>query len=463
MLLAISAAALPMFMASLDNLVITFALPAIQGDLDASVIQLQWFINAYTIAFATFMLPMAALGDRAGRRRVFCAGIILFTLASICAALAATPSALIAARAVQGVGAAAIVPLSLTLLATAVPENKRAIAIGIWGGINGLGVASGPIIGGAVVEGFHWAGIFWLNVPISVGALWLVSRGLQESHGARRPLDIIGVLSATLFALPLVWAVVEGNTRGWTSPQILGAFALATAALIVFGMHENRSPVAFLPLHLFRDRNFTAANVSGFLFSAGVFGAVFLLSQFLQISMGYSPLAAGLRAAPWTLAPMVIAPLSGLLVNRIGVRPVLAAGLALQTLALVWIASTQTTDVGYGDIVLPMLLAGIGMGMTFAPLSTAVLIGRSPAQTGVASGTNNMLRELGIAVGIALATVIFTSAGAYLPGQPFRDGLVPALLACAALTGAAALVALLLPGRTVRAAPVEPESLAMRN
>lgn len=453
LILVCVAASLPMFMAALDNLVMTFALPVIKEDLGATVEQLQWFVNAYSIAFATLMLPLAALGDRLGRRRVFVAGVALFTAASALAATATTADALIAARGIQGIGAAAIVPLSLTIVSTAASPRLRPIAIGVWGGVNGLGIAAGPIIGGAVVEGFAWPGIFWLNVPIGLLTLAFVPFAVPASWGRRLPFDSVGSLLAVAFVLPLIWAIIEGEDQGWSSGPVIGAFTLSAVSLATFLLHEHRSPGAFLPLGFFRERPFALANLAGLLFSAGVFGAIFLLSQYLQVGMGYGALEAGLRAAPWTFAPMVAAPLSGFAVRRVGTGPVLAIGLALQTVAVAWIVAVSNASAVYGDVVVPMLLAGIGMGLTLAPLANAVLIGRSEVEHGVAASVNGTLRQLGVAIGIALVTAIFMRNGEYLPGQPFVDGMRPALIACAALTGGATVAALGLLRRFGAAAP----------
>lgn len=441
----VAAASVPMFMAALDNLVMTFALPVIGGEMDASLTELQWFVNSYTLVFATLMMPMAALGDRFGRRRVFLAGIVVFTAASAGAALCSTPSALIAARAIQGIGAAAIVPLSLTILSVAVPPGRRALAIGIWGGVNGLGIAVGPVIGGAVVSGLNWSAIFWLNVPIGVLAFVLGCWFVRESFGRQSRLDVWGVLLAVVFVLPLVWAVVEGPERGWTDSGIVGGFGIAAIGLVGFLIRERVSSAAFLPLRLFRGRTFTLANLAAFLFSAGVFGAIFLLSQFLQVSMGYGALEAGLRAMPWTLAPMVVAPLAGIIVGRVGVRNVLTVGMVLQTLALGSMLGVVTEDVSYPALIVPMLLAGVGMGLSFSPLSTAVLLGQDERDHGVASGVNNTLRQLGIAVGIAVSTAIFASSGDYFPGQTFVNGLQPALVVSTAILAVATVCVAVLP------------------
>ncbi|MGB3369649.1 MAG: DHA2 family efflux MFS transporter permease subunit, partial [Rhodococcus sp. (in: high G+C Gram-positive bacteria)] len=326
----IVAASLPMFMATLDNLVMTSALPVIQADLSASVGELQWFLNAYTLSFATLMLAAATLGDRWGRRNVFLGGIAIFTLASIASALATTPAMLIAARAIQGAGAAAIMPLSLTLLAGVVPAAKRALAIGIWGGVSGLGVALGPVVGGAVVDGISWEAIFWINVPVALIAVPLALVALKESFGRKQPLDYLGIVLAGASVFLLVWAVVHGNDDGWTSGSVLLSFLVSALALVGFVVRQRRGAFPVVPLRLFRSRSFSIANIIGVTFTLGMFGAVFLLSQYLQIVMGYSPFQAGLRTLPWTAAPMIVAPLAGLLAPRLGLRALLVGGLTLQ-------------------------------------------------------------------------------------------------------------------------------------
>src|SRR6478609_8989311 len=332
--LAIVAASLPMFMATLDNLVVTSALPVIARDLSASIEELQWVVNAYTLSFATLMLMAVGLGDRFGRRTVFVGGIVVFTLASAAAALSTEPWMLIAARAVQGVGAAALLPLSLTLLAGSVSERLRPAAIGIWGGISGLGVALGPLIGGAVVEGWNWQAIFWLNVPLGVIALPLVLLALPNSFGARLRSDIVGLLLAAPGVFGLVYGIVRGNDAGWDSAEVLVSLVAGGALLIAFVLWEARAASPLLPLRLFRDRSFTVANLVGMTFSFGIFGAIFILIQFLQVVQGHTPLEAGVMTMPWTLAPMVVAPLTGLLSSRTGTRLPVVVGLTLMAVAM---------------------------------------------------------------------------------------------------------------------------------
>ncbi len=445
--LTLLAVSLPMFMATLDNLVMTSALPVINVDLHASVSQLEWFMNAYTLAFATLMLAAAGVGDRWGRRRVFVGGIALFTAGSVASALSSTPVSLIVGRAVQGVGAAAILPLSLALLAGAVPEARRALAIGIWGGVSGLGVALGPVIGGAIVDGISWQAIFWINLPVALIAVPLVFAALDETRSMRVRLDPGGVLLAGAAVFLLVWGIVHGNDYGWTAPGVvlpLAAAALLTGAFVAW---ELRATQPVMPMRLFRSRNFTLANVIAVAFSLGMLGAVFLLVQYLQVVMGYSPLEAGLRTLPWTGAPMIVAPLAGVLAPRLGLRTLLVAGMVAQAGSLAWMAALLGPGMAYGSLVAPMVLAGVGMGLTFAPVATAVLVDVPDADHAAASSANSTLREVGVALGIAVLTAVFLGAGGTISPAGFDGALQPALLVGAASVAAGAVAALLLPGR----------------
>ncbi|MCR6689662.1 DHA2 family efflux MFS transporter permease subunit [Cellulomonas sp.] len=449
---ALLAASLPMFMATLDNLVMTTALPVLRTELDASLQELQWMVNAYTLSFASLMIAAATLGDRLGRRRVFVGGIALFALASVASALAGSPEQLIAARTLQGVGAAAVMPLSLTLLAAAVPPARRAMAIGIWGAVSGVGVALGPVIGGAVVEGISWQAIFWINVPVAVVAVPLVLRALPESRGRRQRIDVPGLLLAGSGVLAVVWAVVNGNDHGWGSGRVVGALVAGAVLLVGFLRREAGTDHPLVPLHLFRVRSFSVANGSAFLFSVGVFGTVFVLSQYLQVAMGYSPLEAGLRTLPWTAAPMLVAPVAGLLAPRLGVRPLLTTGLALQAVGLAWMAAVVSQTSGYADIVPGLALAGIGMGLTFAPAATAVLADMAPDDHGTASSVNATLREVGGAIGVAVIVAVFQAADGTLTPDGYVQGLQPAAFVGAATVGVGALVAALMPRATGRLA-----------
>lgn len=452
--LAVLATGLPMFMATLDNLVMTNALPAIRLDLGADIEELQWFMNAYTLAFASFILMAVALGDRLGRRTLFVVGIAVFTLASAAAALSTDPTQLIIARAVQGVGGAAIMPLSLALLAGSVSESRRPLAIGIWGGISGIAVATGPLVGGAVVDGWDWTAIFWINVPIGFIAIPLALLLLPNAFGEKLRADVVGLLLAGVGVLGLVWGIVRGNDAGWDSAEVLLGLIGGGLLLVAFVIWESRVKAPLLPLRLFRDRSFSIANVVGLGFGFGMFGSVFILIQFLQIVQGHTALEAGVMTMPWTLAPMVVAPLAGIFAPRVGTRILIVAGLVLQSVALFWLAAVMTADVPYGELVGAFVTAGIGMGLVFAPVSTAVLARITPLDTAKASGANSTIREIGIALGIAVLTAVFTGAGGELTPTGYVDAAIPAVLTGAAVVAATAVVALLLPaGRLARPRP----------
>ncbi len=444
---AFAITSLALFMAALDNLVVTTALPVIRRDLGASLTDLEWIVNAYTLTFAVLLLTGAALGDRFGRRRVFIAGLTLFTLGSAMAALAPDSTALIAARAFQGVGGAIVTPLTLTILAAAVPPERRGLALGGWGAVGGLAVAVGPLVGGAIVEGVSWQWIFWLNVPLGLIAIPLAWLRLDESFGPPASLDLpgLGLASAGLFAL--VWGLIHGNGDGWTSPSILAALVSGAVLLALFVAWEARAREPMVPLRLFASRTFSAVNGVSFLMTFGVFGSVFLLAQFFQVVQGYSPFQAGLRTLPWTGMPLLVAPIAGVLVGRIGGRPLLTAGMALMAAGLGWLALTVSPSVAYVELVPGFVLAGIGMGLFFAPTASVVLSAVRRDQEGKASGVNNTIREIGGVFGVAILASVFTANGSYASPTQFVDGLVPAITVGAAVAGLGALVALALPGR----------------
>jgi EmrB/QacA subfamily drug resistance transporter len=451
-----------LFMVVLDNLVVSTAIPVIRVDLDASIEQLEWTVNAYTLTFAVFLLTGAALGDRFGRRRMFVVGLSLFTAASAAAALAPSIDWLIAARALQGVGGAIVTPLTLTILSNAFPAERRGIAIGAWSGIAGLAVAMGPLVGGAVVEGLAWQWIFWLNVPIGLVVLPLAVGRLRESLGPDRGLDLPGLALASGGLLGIVWGLVNGNADGWTSAQIVGALGAGSALLVAFVAWEARTPAPMLPMRFFRSRAFAASNAASLFMYFGMFGAIFLLTQFFQTAQGYSPLESGLRVLPWTAMPMLVAPIAGALSDRIGGRPLMAGGLALQALGLAWIAAVSEPTVGYGALVGPFILSGTGMAMFFAPVANVVLRSVRPVEEGKASGANNAIREVGGVLGVAVLASIFTRAGGYESAQTFSDGLTTAVWVGATVVGVGALIALLIPGRrrVEQLAEAEPELLA---
>jgi EmrB/QacA subfamily drug resistance transporter len=431
-----------LFMTTLDNLVVTTALPVIRTDLDASLSGLEWTVNAYTLTFAVLLITGAALGDRFGRRRMFGIGLAVFTLGSAAAALAPSIEVLIAARAVQGLGGAIVTPLTLTILSAAVPAERRGLVLGAWGGISGLAVAIGPLVGGAVVEGISWQWIFWLNVPIGLALIPLALLRLRESRGPNDALDLPGVALASTGLFGIVWGLVRGNGVGWGSLEITTSFVLGTIVLALFVVWELRAPEPMLPLRFFRNRTFTAANVASFLMFFGMFGSIFLLAQFFQTVQGYSPLQAGLRVLPWTAMPIFVAPIAGALSDRIGGRPLMATGLAMQAVGLAWIAFVSTPTVAYSELVTPFVLSGIGMALYFAPVANVVLSAVKPIEEGQASGANNAIRELGGVFGVAVLASVFAHYGGYRTGQTFVDGLTPAIYVGAALVAAGAVAAL---------------------
>ncbi|MEI3865809.1 DHA2 family efflux MFS transporter permease subunit [Microbacterium sp. CCNWLW134] len=443
--LVLAAASLPMFMATLDNLVMTNALPVLSREMGASVEELQWFVNAYTLVFAGAILVAAALGDRFGRRTVFAIGIGVFGLGSVLAALSTDPGQLIVARAIQGLGGAAVLPLSLALLSGAVAPARRPLAIGIWGGVSGLGVAVGPLVGGAIMEGWSWQAIFWINVPVALVAIPLALLVLPNDRGVRARIDLPGALLAAGGVLALVHAIVRANDDGWDTIGVIGELALGGILLLAFVLWQARTAAPLIPLRLFRDRSFSVTNLVGFAFSFGTFGAVFLLIQFLQVEQGSTPLEAALQTTPWTLAPMIVAPIAGFIAPRVGTRALLVTGLALQGAALAWIAAVMSSDVAYATLVAPFITAGVGMGLVFAPSATALLATLGLVDHAKASGVNSTVRELGVALGTAVMTAVFVGAGgALVPGE-YVAAARPAIFLGAAVLAIATVAALFLP------------------
>jgi EmrB/QacA subfamily drug resistance transporter len=445
-----------LFMTALDNLVVGVALPSIRVDLGGSIESLEWTVNAYTLAFAVLLITGAALGDRFGRKRMFVLGLGIFTTASATAALAPSIDALIAARAVQGLGAAIVLPLTLTLLSDAFPAEKRGAALGIWAGVSGLGVALGPFVGGAVVEGIAWQWIFWLNVPIGIVLLPLAVARLTESRGPARTLDLPGLALVATGLFGLTFGIVRATALGWTSTTVTASISAGIALLAAFLWWERRAPAPMLPLRFFRSRAFAATNGVSFAMFFGVFGSIFLLSQFFQTAQGYSPLDAGLRTLPWTGMPMLVAPIAGLLSDRIGSRPLMAAGLALQAGAIAWLAAVSSPDVAYSSLIVPFVMGGTGMALVFAPSANAILGAVRPEEAGQASGATNAIRELGGVMGVAVLASVFSAHGSYVSSQAFSDGVVAALPIGAAVLAAGAVVALLVPGIQARRTTVEP-------
>ncbi|MCX4748432.1 MFS transporter [Kitasatospora sp. NBC_01287] len=425
--LSIVACSVPMFMVALDNLVVSTALRTLAVKLHAGTTDLQWFVNAYVLSFSCLLLIGAALGDRFGRRKVFAIGIAIFTLASVSCGMASTSGELITARAVQGFGAAAVMPLSLTLLSQAVPERLRSLALGLWGAVSGLAIAFGPVVGGAVVDGLAWQWIFWINVPVGIVAIPLVLRVLRESKGERVKLDLAGMLLAAAGLLAVVWGIVNGSTDGWTAGRIVGAFAAGAVLLTAFVLWERRAPHPLLPLGFYRVRAFTLTNIVSAAMYFGVFGSIFFFAQYLQIAPPRTPLQAGVLTLAWTLMPMFIAPVAGALTDKVGGGRLMALGLFLQAAGLTWINLVATTDTPYSHMVGGMILGGAGMGFAIAPTAAVVLGAVGPEHRGKASGANTTVREIGGALGIAVLSSVFLAHGSTADAQDFVRGLHPAV------------------------------------
>jgi EmrB/QacA subfamily drug resistance transporter len=410
---ALAVTSIAFFIVTLDALVVMTALPALHRELGGGLATLDWTVNAYLLTFAAGIVPAAALGDRYGRRRVYGAGLLLFALASAACAAAPGVEALIAARALQGIGAAAIAPLSLTILTAAFPASRRGAIIGIWGGIGGLAVAAGPLIGGAVTQGLSWHWIFWVNVPIGLAAAALSRLLLVESHGAPTRLDPLGVLLIVAGAGSVAWGLVRAAGSGWLDPAVLGALFVGLALIAAFIAWEGRATEPMLPLRLFSAPGFAPAVATSFLLTGSIFSAAFLMAQYFQLGLGYSPLATGLHFLPWTATPLVVAPLAGLASDRIGRRGVMAVGLLLQSLGLAWVALVAGQTTGYVQFLVPLVIAGVGISMALPTAPAAALSAVAPVDLGKASGVTNTVQRLGGVFAVALVSAVF-GAGSHL-------------------------------------------------
>jgi EmrB/QacA subfamily drug resistance transporter len=445
------------FMVVIDAVVVITALPQMQRDLKVSLSSLQWTLNAYGIAFAAGIITAAALGDRFGRRRIFNLGLALFTIASAACALAPNASELIAARTVQGLGGAIVLPLSLTILTTAFPPERRAMIIGVYGGLAGLAVASGPLIGGAITEGIDWHWIFWINVPIGVAALALCWRLLPESHGAPEGLDLAGAALVTGSVVALVWALVRAGQSGWASAEIVSTLAAGTLLLILFVAWEGWHAEPMVPLRFFRNQAFAAGNATTFLMSGAIFAGAYFVTQEFQFARGYSPVSTGLRLLPFFATPMLISPLAGAIAGKVGLRPVMVLGLALQAVGFAWVCLRGGLGTSWVELSFALLVAGIGISMALPTVPTAVLGAVQPHEIGKASGINYMMQRLGAVFAIAIGTSVFAAHGHLGTPASVTDGFKPALAACTVFAVLAALTAVGITARKKVEAP-QPET-----
>jgi EmrB/QacA subfamily drug resistance transporter len=455
-------ASLASFMVSLDALVVATALTTIHRDLGVSIEALEWTVNAYTLSFAVLLILAAALGDRLGRRRMFVAGLLLFVGASAACALAHNIGWLIAARTIQGCGAALVAPLALTLLSAAFPPEQRARALGIFGSITGLALIAGPVVGGFIAQGLAWQWIFWLNVPIGLLVVALALSRVQESFGPRTSFDLGGLLSISGAALGIVWGLVRGNSAGWGSFEVKASLVAGGLLAIVFVAWELRARAPMVSMHFFRSRAFSVGSAAVFSQTAALVGSIFLIAQFFQVAQGNGPLGAGLRLLPWTATLFVIAPLGGALVNRVGERVLTAGGLLLQAIGMAWIGLIAAPGLPYVEIIAPMLVAGCGVSLAIPAMQNAVINAVRAGDIGKASGAFSMFRQLGGAFGVAILAAVFAATGSLGSPQAFSSGFVSALSVAAALSLLGAIAGLVLPGRRVKAMePAESQTAAL--
>jgi EmrB/QacA subfamily drug resistance transporter len=434
-------------MISLDALVVTTALHAIALDLHASIADLEWTVNAYTLPFAVLLMAGAGLGERYGRRRILAGGLAVFSIASAGCALAPSLGWLIATRAVQGVGAAAVAPTALSVLSAAFGPEQRPRVLGLFASITGLATLGGPLAGGAIVQNLTWQWIFWINVPIAAVLIPLVVLRLGENAGSRRRLDYAGIVLVSAAAFGLVWGLIRGNESGWGSVEVVVALSGGAAALVVFVGWELRADAPLIPMRFFAARGFSAGNAAGFLLFACTFSGAFFFAQFLQIVLRYGPMATGLLLAPWTATLFVVAPVAGGQIGRVGARPLVVTGMLLQAAGFAWIALIAGPAMTYPSLILPFVISGAGLSMAIPSAQSAVIGAVPVAAIGAASGTFNTVRQLGGAFGIAITTAVFTTRGGLGSAEAFSHGFGSAIATAAAMAFAGAVIGLLLPRR----------------
>lgn len=423
------------FMTSLDTMVVTTALPTMRAHLGGSAGQVEWTMNAYYLCFACLLITAAGLGDRRGRRQVLVAGLLGFAISSAGAALAPTLATLIVARAVQGGAAAAILPLSLTVISEAYPPENRARAIGIWGALLGAGGVLGPIAGGGLTEWVGWRGIFWVNVPIALVVAVASATLITETYGPRHPLDVRGLSLASLGCFGLALGLVRSADVSWDDATVWLAVALGVVLVVGFVIVEHRAMYPLMPLALFKSRMFSAANGVSVTIYASLSGSVYLMSQFFQNVQHASPLLAALQFVPWPAPALILAPMVGAWSLKLGNRFFLVLGMLAHTAGMAWFASVAGAATPYAELVGPLVLSGIGISCVFPTVSSAVVSSVPPERMGVASGVNGSIREIGGVLGVAVAATVFAHAGGYTNTSTFVSGFVHAMWACTALTG----------------------------
>jgi len=421
------AASLALMMAFLDALVVTTALPTLRHSLHSSLANLEWTVNAYNLALACSLLTGAALGDRFGRRKMFVIGVTVFIAASLLAGAASSVDVLIAARALQGIGAAIMVPLTLTLVLEAFPAERHGWAIGVWSGVAALCGALGPVVGGGVVQAIGWHWIFWVNLPIGLAILPVALMRFRESYGGHPRLDVVGLVLATAGLFSITWAIVRTDTIGWGHAAVVVPLVVGVAIIGAFLLWEQRTSHPMLSLALFKRASFSAANGISFCLFASLFGALFLMSQFFQTAQGRTPFQSGAGLLVWSAWGFFVAPAAARAAGRYGNRPFMLAGLILQTAGLACLALLAHQHTGFLALAPLLALSGIGSAMVFSTVAGEVMTSVPPEQIGIASGTNNALRELGGVFGIAVLATVFNRPGVYTSPETFVSGFRSAL------------------------------------
>jgi EmrB/QacA subfamily drug resistance transporter len=443
------------FMVGLDVLVLMTALPTMREELGADAAGLGWTINAYEIGFAALILTGSALGDRFGRRLLFVLGVGLFTVGSASAALSSSIELLVAARALQGSGGGVAMALSLALISAATPAAKRGAAIGIWGAVTGMAVALGPIIGGAIVHFLSWPWIFWINVPIGVVLIVLTQTKIAESRGSAQPIDFVGLVLSTVGVVALAQALLRGGDVGWTEPSVVFGIIGGLLLVVAFVLWEYRSPVAMMPLQMFRNMSFTGGCGASFALGAGLYGITFIFAQYLQVALGQDALGVGIKLLPWvSLAPFV-APIAGQLTDRIGERPLAVVGLVLFAAAFLAIGPLAMSGADYGTLIIPLFFGGIGVSMAYVTIVSAVMRSVEPERFGIASGAGNTIRQIGAVFGVAVAVAVFSTFGGFSSPDEFVDGFGPAVIVLSFITLLGVVPALLIRPFVVDAAVVD--------
>jgi EmrB/QacA subfamily drug resistance transporter len=435
-----------LFMIMLDNTVVNVALPSIQRDLGASISGLEWTINGYTLSFAVLLATGGRLGDIFGRRRMFLFGVVVFALSSATAGLAAGETELVASRVVQGVGAALMMPGTLSIITDAFPAHERGKAMGTWAGVSALALAVGPVLGGFLTEHVSWRAIFYLNIPVAIGAVTATLFAVRESRDTTvgREVDYLGVATLTATLTALVLALVEGNSWGWGSPAIVALLAGAVLGALAFVAVENRVRAPMVEFRFFADRNFLGAVIVALIISFAMLGVFFFLALYMQDILRYSPLEAGVRFLPSTLMIVGVAPIAGRLADRFGPRWLIVAGLAILTLSL-YSFTGIAVDSSYLDLLPGFMLLGVGIALTMSPMTSAAMNAVAVEKAGIASGVLSMFRMVGGSLGVAVTGAIFQgAAGASFEAagpQQFVDGLSNAMWVSAAVAAAGALIA----------------------